>query len=182
MESCIFLMHRDRRFYLLANLRLGKYPLCWVFFFFFFNLFRAAPMAYGSSQARGPIGAVATATPDLSHVYKLHHSSQHRQILNPLSEARDCILMDTCQVLNPLRHSRNSCASPFWWSVVINIKPNTWQQIQRTLSLKHILQVNLGTYLLITYSIGYSGENGKNKYLKKKHRASIFIITLPSKP
>ena len=27
---------------------------------FFFCLFRAAPMAYGGSQARGPIGAVAT--------------------------------------------------------------------------------------------------------------------------
>jgi len=33
------------------------------FFFFFFGLFafsRAAPAAYGGSQARGPIGAVAT--------------------------------------------------------------------------------------------------------------------------
>ena len=33
------------------------------FFFFFFCLFafpRAAPMAYGDFQARGPIGAVAT--------------------------------------------------------------------------------------------------------------------------
>ena len=30
------------------------------FFFFFFSLFRAAPTAYGGSQARGPIGAVVT--------------------------------------------------------------------------------------------------------------------------
>ena len=30
----------------------------------------------------------ATATPDLSHVWDLHHSSRQRQILNPLSEAR----------------------------------------------------------------------------------------------
>ena len=29
------------------------------FFFFFFFLFRAAPMAYGDSQARGLIGATA---------------------------------------------------------------------------------------------------------------------------
>ena len=29
------------------------------FFFFFFGLFRAAPIAYGSSQAKGHIGAVA---------------------------------------------------------------------------------------------------------------------------
>ena len=34
-------------------------------FFFFFGLFRAAPVAYGGSQARGPIGAVAAG---------LHHS------------------------------------------------------------------------------------------------------------
>ena len=31
----------------------------------------------------------ATATPDPSHIYDLHHSSRQRWILNPLSEARD---------------------------------------------------------------------------------------------
>ena len=30
-----------------------------------------------------------TATPDLSHVCNLHHSSRQHQILNPLSGARD---------------------------------------------------------------------------------------------
>ena len=52
-------------------------------FFFFFCLFaisRAASMAYGGSQARGLIGAVAAG---------LHHSSHQGQILNPLSEAMD---------------------------------------------------------------------------------------------
>ena len=48
--------------------------------FFFFLSFRAAPMAYGGSQARGRIGAVAGG---------LHHSSCQHQILNPLREARD---------------------------------------------------------------------------------------------
>ena len=33
--------------------------------------------------------ATATATPDPSHVCKLHHSSRQRWILNPLSKARD---------------------------------------------------------------------------------------------
>ena len=52
-------------------------------------------MAYGGSQAKGRIGAVATglhhntATPDPSRVCDLHHSSGQCQILNPLSEARD---------------------------------------------------------------------------------------------
>ena len=55
-------------------LHLLAYP--WIFSFFFsFLLFRAASAAYGSSQARGPIGPVAAglchshsnATPDQSH-------------------------------------------------------------------------------------------------------------------
>ena len=55
-------------------------------------------MAYGSFQARGPIVAV---DPVLCHSHsnarsELHlqptpdHSLQQHQILNPLSEARDC--------------------------------------------------------------------------------------------
>jgi len=62
-------------------------------------LFRVAPMVYGSSQARGRIGAVA-AMPDPSHVCDLHHSSRQCRILNPLSEAKDQtqVLMDASQV------------------------------------------------------------------------------------
>ena len=42
----------------------------------------------------------ATATPDPSHICDLHCSSEHRQILNPLSGAGDqiCVLMDASQV------------------------------------------------------------------------------------
>ena len=46
---------------------------------FFFFLFKPAPAAYGSSQARGQTGAAATG---------LHHSSRQCRILNPLIEAR----------------------------------------------------------------------------------------------
>ena len=54
--------------------------------------------------------ATATATPDPRLTCDLHHSSWQRQILNPLSEARDetCFLMDTSQVLNSLSHNGNS--------------------------------------------------------------------------
>ena len=58
---------------------------------FYFLLFRAAPAAYGGSQARAQIGTIAaglptvTATPDLSRICNLHHSSRQRQIPNPLS-------------------------------------------------------------------------------------------------
>ena len=41
-----------------------------------FAFSRAALAAYGSSQARGLIGAVATVTWDPSLVCNLHHSSQ----------------------------------------------------------------------------------------------------------
>ena len=52
-------------------------------------------LVYGGSQSRGQIGAVATGLHhshtiwDLSRICDLHHSSQKRQILNLLSEARD---------------------------------------------------------------------------------------------
>ena len=38
--------------------------------------------------------------PDLSHICNLYHSSWQRQILNPLSKARDqiCVLMDAGQI------------------------------------------------------------------------------------
>ena len=58
-------------------------------------VFRAAPTAYGGSQARVqselqlPAYATATAVQDLSHVCHLHHSSRQHQIRNPLIEARD---------------------------------------------------------------------------------------------
>ena len=56
-----------------------------------FLLFKATPAAYGSSQARGRIGATAAG---------LCHSSWQCQILNPLSKARygTYILMDTSQI------------------------------------------------------------------------------------
>ena len=65
-----------------------------IYLFIVFCPFRAAPTAYGGSQARGLIGAVAattTATPDPSCI--LHQSSQQQQILNPLSKARNWTLI-----------------------------------------------------------------------------------------
>ena len=66
-------------------------------FVLFFCLFRAAPAASGSSQTSGLIGAVAAG---------LHHSSQQRWILNPLSKARD----RTCSLMVPSR-IRFCCAT-----------------------------------------------------------------------
>ena len=57
-------------------------------FHLFIYLFRAASTAYGVSQARGQIGAIAA---------DLHHSSW---TFNPLSKAKEwtCVLMDASQV------------------------------------------------------------------------------------
>ena len=57
----------------------------------FFWLFRASPEAYGGSQDRGQIGAIAAS---------LHHSSGQRWILDPLREVRDqtCSLMDQTRI------------------------------------------------------------------------------------
>ena len=42
----------------------------------------------------------ATTAQDLSRIYDLHHNTQPRQILNPLSEPRDqtCVLVDASQI------------------------------------------------------------------------------------
>ena len=66
-----------------------------VFSFSFFLLFRAAPVAYGASQVRGPVNCSHRPTPqpqqmsDLSRICDLHRSSWQHRILNPLSKARD---------------------------------------------------------------------------------------------
>ena len=67
-----------------------------LFFFFFSFCFRAIPVTYGSSWARGWIG--------LSHfICDLYHSSRRGWFLNPLSKARDQthILMGTSWVHFP---------------------------------------------------------------------------------
>ena len=51
-----------------------------IYLFLSFCLSRVAPTAYGESQDTGPMGTVAAG---------LHHRSQQRWILNPLSKARD---------------------------------------------------------------------------------------------
>ena len=45
---------------------------------------------------------IASATPDLSRIWDLHHSSLHLQILDPLNEARDGthILMDVIRFVS----------------------------------------------------------------------------------
>ena len=78
------------------------YLLIFVFCPLFFFL-RAAPWHMEvprlgvESELLLPAYTTATTTPDPRHVCDLHHSSQQRWILNPLSEARD----QTCNLMVP---------------------------------------------------------------------------------
>ena len=109
-------------------------PASQVFFFFFFFflsfvfcLFRAAPMAYGCSQARDWIGAVA-AGPCQSHSNTgselcLWSTPQliATRIPDLLSEARDqtCALMDTSQVCCCWATMGRHAASQLFWFTLI---------------------------------------------------------------
>ena len=73
--------------------------------FVLFLLFSATSAGYECSQARGqvrplPAYATAIATPDLSRIFDLHHSSRQCWISDPLGKTRDWtrILMDTNQI------------------------------------------------------------------------------------
>ena len=62
------------------------------------------------SELQPPAYTTATATPDLSCICDLCHSSRQRRIHNPPREARDGthILMDSSRIFFPLRHNENS--------------------------------------------------------------------------
>ena len=73
-------------------------------FFFFLGLLlqhMEVPRLGVESELQLPAYATATAMPNLSHVYDLHHSSGQHQILNPLTEARDQICILTESTLGP---------------------------------------------------------------------------------
>ena len=83
----------------------GRVGFLFLFLFLFclFVFFRAAPAAYGSSQARGGVRAKAAgrshshSNPDPSRICDLYHTSQQHQIFNTLSEYRD----RTCSLMVP---------------------------------------------------------------------------------
>ena len=97
---------RENLLFFLSVLILIRSVQVFLFLFFFFLFCLKTPMAYGSSQVTGRIGAIAAGlchSPtawDLSHVGSLQHSSWQHQIPDPLSKARNqtCILMDTSRI------------------------------------------------------------------------------------
>ena len=138
-----------------------NYMCCSVDLNFFFFLFRATPVAYGSSLAGGesemqlPSYSTATAMPDLSHIHNLHCNLQQCWIFNPLSKGKDqtCILMDISQVLSPLSHNKNSILSSILMGEIL-WKENVVRAHWFHLSSKELLLTSRH-YLL--YRLGKSG-------------------------
>ena len=94
-------------------------------FFYFLRVFsgphprhREGPRLGVESELHLLACTTATATRDPSRVCDLHPSSQHRRILNPLSEARDGtrFFMDTSRGLKLLSHNGYS------WGDVLNVR------------------------------------------------------------
>ena len=130
-------------------------------FFCLFAFSRSTPTAYGGSQARGLIGAVATglhqstAMRDPSFICHLHHSSWQCQILNPLSEASYWTrnLMVPSRIRWPLSHDRNSKWQSFltgwphhqrlWISVFHEILRISLGHPERSLALPSFLEMQL---------------------------------------
>ena len=74
----------------------GSFILFLFIYFLSFVFFRAVPMAYGGSQARGQIRDIAASLHHSysnsgfeSHLRDLHHSSWQCWLLDPLSKTRD---------------------------------------------------------------------------------------------
>ena len=88
---------------------------CFVLFLAPYPRYMEGPRLRVESELQLRAYTAATATPDLCRVRGLQHSSQHRQTLSPLSEARDGtrVLMDSSRVLNLLSHNGNSSVITF---------------------------------------------------------------------
>ena len=96
-----------------------------VTFFFSFCFFRATHVAYGTSQAKGQIAAIAayttvTATWDPTCICDLHHSSWQHWILNPPSKASD----QTCNLMVPsrIRFCCTTTGTPCDFFFFLNVK------------------------------------------------------------
>ena len=91
-HRCLFTLLNCLQFYFILLYFISLY---FTFILFYFSRFRAAPPAYGDSQARGQselqLSAYTTAIamPDPRCICNLHHSSWQLWIFNLLIEARD---------------------------------------------------------------------------------------------
>ena len=127
--------------------------LFFFFFFFVFCLFRAVPVAYGDSQARGqlelllPAYTRSTATPDPSCICNLHHRSQQCQILNPLREARDWTR--NLRVPSWIRFCCTMTGSPWFFILIVYVSYTSIKNevINIRWEVKSVLQIRGNKFL-----------------------------------
>ena len=88
-------------------------PFCFFLFLGLHPRYIEVPRLRVESEPQLPAYTTATAMQDLSHVCDLHHISQQRQILKPLSEARD----GTCNLTVPslIRFHCATMGTPVLW-------------------------------------------------------------------
>ena len=111
----------------------------------------------------------ATATQDSSCVCDPYHSTQQRQIVNPLSKARDQIhiLMETGWVPNPLSHNGNSFVLAILWYVEVpdlgmeptpqeQPKPQKWFNSIRSLTTELLGTPSQVVVLLMNFHVSPS--------------------------
>ena len=94
----------------LQGFLLFSFPFISLIFFFFLwphLQHMEVPRLAIESELQFLAFAAAIATPDLSCIFHLYHSSQKCWILNSLIEAR-AFSRTLCRVLNPLSHNGNS--------------------------------------------------------------------------
>ena len=157
-DKALFLSYLNPPEYSLNFILLCETQLTWPKpFIFAFLLFRAVPMAYGSSQARERIRATAasqataTVTWDLNHISDLHHSSQQHHIPNPLSKARDRthIPMYTCGI--HFHCTVTGTLKPFFsfffflWLLVTNLRVPFFLPVFRYNDIQHCISLRYTT-------------------------------------
>ena len=94
-----------------VHMNTEKSFLCYAFAPPFFFLFRVIPVACGSSQARGQIGAAAAG---------LYHSHSHRNPGSELHLQSTPQLSWQCRILNPLGEARDRTQSSWVLCWVLN--------------------------------------------------------------
>ena len=135
---------------------------------FMYIYFMAAPMAYGSSQARDWVQASAAAMPE-SQPKGLDKRSNQCLHRNP----------SCCgQILNPLCHSGNSRMRPFlynylWWSPCIPAWKDVWHDVHLTASWK------FQTCLYFLFSFYFFGHPWPMDFLGQRSDSSCSCNLLP---
>ena len=101
MKGLCALTRRDENKWIAFFLKVYSSRLFILFYFILFYYFRATPTVYGSSQARGPIGAVAAS---LHHSRSNGGSEPHLQPIPQLTATPDLRPTGQGQGSNPHLH------------------------------------------------------------------------------